>query len=154
MKGRKPIPTHLKLVTGNRGKRALPKNEPKPKRQISAPPVHLSLRALAAWGRFAAILDRMGVLTEADPVALERAVECYATVVDLEEVIALKGRTYETISTTGGVLVKARPEVAMLADADRRLRNYLTDFGMSPAARVRVHGDPEQGKDDPLSEFG
>ena len=30
-RGRKPKPTHLKVLAGNPGKRPLPKNEPKPK---------------------------------------------------------------------------------------------------------------------------
>ena len=30
MRGRKPRPTHLRIIDGNPGKRALPKHEPKP----------------------------------------------------------------------------------------------------------------------------
>ena len=42
MKGRKPTPTHLKLVKGNPGKRKLPINEPKPARDFPDVPHHLS----------------------------------------------------------------------------------------------------------------
>jgi hypothetical protein len=44
--GRKPKPTHLKLVTGNPGKTALNENEPKPEAALPSPPprrqAHLS----------------------------------------------------------------------------------------------------------------
>lgn len=38
--GTKPKPTHLKLVTGNPGKRALNRKEAKAKAAIPAPPHH------------------------------------------------------------------------------------------------------------------
>jgi hypothetical protein len=35
-------------------------------------------------------------------------------------------------------VIRARPEVALRADADMRLRAYLNDFGLMPAVRSKV----------------
>ena len=78
MAGRKPTPTHLKLVTGNPGKRKINRQEPNPARCIPSCPSHLSDNAKVAWGKLTVLLDRMGVLTEADAAVLERMVDCYS----------------------------------------------------------------------------
>lgn len=98
MAGRRPTPTELKLVRGNPGKRAINKKEPQPARHIPSAPAHLTCEGQVAWGRLTVLLDRMGVLTEADGFALERLCDCYA------EILALR----ETVLTT-----------AALADAGR-----------------------------------
>ena len=141
MAGRRPTPSHLKLVTGNPGKRALNKAEPQPRRELPSPPAHVSAQARLAWGRLCTLLDRMGVLTEADAFALERLAELYADIVDLSAAVAAEGRTYESATESGGTIVRPRPEVAMLSDADRRFRAYLIEFGLTPAARSKVKTD-------------
>lgn len=132
-------PTVLKLVTGNPGRRPLNKREPKPQRVIPAAPDHLPAVARAAWARLAPVLDRMGVLTEADVFALERACTVYAEIAELEQLLAQLGRkTYITNNEAGMQMVRALPQVAMLADADRRLRGWLCEFGLTPASRSKV----------------
>ena len=66
----RPKPTALKLISGNAGKRKINKAEPKPKREIPSCPAHMSDAGKVAWGRLSVLLDRMGVLTEADSAAL------------------------------------------------------------------------------------
>lgn len=161
MAGRRPKPTHLKVVSGNPGKRAINKREPKPKRVIPACPAHLSDASKVAWGRLCVLLDRMGVLTEADVLALERLCDCYAEILECRELITRDGRTYSSVSTgkkegdEPQMLVKANPAVAMLADADRRFKGYLVEFGLTPAARtkIEVKGGDGDGEKDPLQEF-
>jgi phage terminase small subunit len=43
----------------------------------------------------------------------------------------------------------------MLADADRRFKAWLVEFGLTPAARSKVHvqNPDEDEKQDPLQEF-
>ena len=167
MAGRRPKPTVLKLVTGNPGKRAINKREPKPRREIPSCPAHLSDSAKVAWGRLCVILDRMGVLTEADSLALERLCDCYTEILECREIVARDGRTYSSITTkttseegeettTEEVksLLKANPAVAMLADADRRFKSYLVEFGLTPAARTKVKTEPDgDEKKDPLGKY-
>lgn len=153
MAGRRPKPTHLKVVGGNAGKRPLSADEPRPRRVLPSPPAHVSAAAQMAWGRLTTLLDRMGVLTEADAYALERLAELYAEIVQLTEAIAAEGRVYETVTETGSTIFRPRPEVAMLADADRRFKGYLVEFGLTPAARTKVKADGDQEKVDPAAKY-
>lgn len=160
MAGRRPKPTHLKVVSGNPGKRALNKREPKPKKVIPSCPEHLSTESKVAWGRLCVLLDRMGVLTEADALALERLCDCYSEILECRELIERDGRTYSSVSAAKNegeepqFLLKANPAVAMLADADRRFKGYLVEFGLTPAARSKVQvKDDGDNEKDPLKEF-
>ncbi|EAC1371396.1 phage terminase small subunit P27 family, partial [Salmonella enterica subsp. enterica serovar Anatum] len=94
----------------------------------------------------------MGILTVADSLALERLCDIYADILQLRLTIADEGRTY-TVKTEGGFLIKANPAVAMLADADRRFKSYLVEFGLTPAARTKVKVDGGEEKEDPLNQF-
>ena len=167
MAGRRPTPTHLKVVKGNPGKRAINKKEPKPKREIPGCPAYLSNTAKVAWGRLSVVIDRMGILTEADGPALERLCDCYAEILECRDIIARDGRTYSSVTTRTTSeegeqvtveevksLLKANPAVGMLADADRRFKSYLVEFGLTPAARSKVQAKAEDdAKTDPLQEF-
>ncbi|EGT3632348.1 phage terminase small subunit P27 family, partial [Morganella morganii] len=48
-----------------------------------------------------------------------------------------QGYTYTTESE-GGTLIKAHPVAAMKADAWKRIRAMLGEFGMTPASRSKV----------------
>ena len=149
----RPKPTALKLVTGNPGKRALNKREPKPRRLIPSCPAHLSDASKVAWGQLCVILDRMRVLTEADALALERLCDCYADILASRELIARDGRTYWSRSPAGELL-KANPAVVQLRAADSQFKAYLIEFGLTPAARSKVNAEPDgdEGKD-PLQQY-
>ena len=152
MAGRRPKPSHLKVVTGNPGKRKLNDKEPTPAREIPSPPAHLTDWGKVAWGKLTVLLDGMGVLTVADVLALERLCDIYADILQLRLTIADEGRTY-TVQTDGGFLIKANPAVAMLADADRRFKSYLVEFGLTPAARTKVKVEGGEKEEDPLNQF-
>lgn len=154
MAGRRPKPTVLKLVEGNPGKRAINKREPKPRREIPSCPAHLDDSGKVAWGRLSVLLDRMGVLTEADGFALERLCDCYTDILECRQLIAENGRTYTVATQTGEILIKGNPAVAQLRAADAQFKSYLIEFGLTPAARSKVNVDPDgDDKKDPLSEF-
>jgi hypothetical protein len=53
LRGRKPTATHLKLITGNPGKRRLPKGEPEPQGGL-VKPARISRRAGELWDEVAA----------------------------------------------------------------------------------------------------
>lgn len=158
-------PTHLKLVQGNPGKRALPDAEPQPAPATGEPPPGLSPAALAAWDRLFALLGPMGVITEADADALVRLCECYAEIQAAseslarpmldkagEEIAAAGSLTYVTYSANGAML-RSRPEVAVRADAERRFQHWLSAFGLTPAARSKVSVPGGGAKRDPLAHY-
>jgi len=154
MAGRRPTPTHLKVVKGNPGKRALNKEEPKPRKAIPSPPAHLSDTGMVAWGRLTVLLDEMGVLTVADGFALERLCDTYCEILKFRSLLLAEGETYRVTTQSGDELIKAHPAQAMLADADRRFKGYLIEFGLTPAARSKVNVKDNNGdQKDPLAEF-
>lgn len=147
-------PTHLQLVTGTFRPDRRSKNEPKPQRARPSPPEHLSDRAKTAWGYVSALLERMGVLTEADGMALEGLCESYADVLTLRRSRdAREAPTYETINQSGGIMHRAYPEFAMLEAADRRFCMWLSKFGLTAADRSRVTAG-EQRESNPFAELG
>lgn len=154
MAGRRPKPTALKLVTGNPGRRRLPKNEPKPKRVIPSAPEHLSQRAVLAWGAMATKLDRLGVLTEVDGWALEQLCENYAEILELRADIAKNGR-FQTVDTqSGDEMERVRPAQKQLADAERRFRVMMAEFGLTPSSRTRVRGENgDSNETDPAAAY-
>lgn len=143
MRGRRPKALRLKVVEGNRGKRKLNEQEPRPARVLSLPHAHLGPEEIVHWGRFSEILSRMGVLTEADGPALERVVCLYQEIVELRALIADVGRTYISTNRKGEHMTRQHPAVPMLADVDRRFRGWLGEFGLTPAARTRVVAEVE-----------
>lgn len=152
MSGPPPKPTHIKLVEGNPGRRPLNDKEPKPPRGIPKCPPHLSERARGLWKKIGPHLDKMGVLTIADGTALELMCEAYAEYWECREVIIAGGATFTSETLAGGLMERARPQVAMQADAWRRVLSMLAQFGLTPASRSKVKtGDTE--KVDPMDAF-
>jgi P27 family predicted phage terminase small subunit len=154
MKGRRPKPSHLKLVTGNPGRRALNAKEPKVARSRPSAPSHLSDKARETWGYVTGLLDRMGVLSEVDAVALEMLCESYADYLAAKaELKAFGSDYYTTLTALGDKMHRAHPAVAQKNDADRRIRAWLSEFGMTPSARSRVKADGEGTEDDAAATY-
>jgi len=150
----RPTPTALKLVKGNPGKRAINKAEPKPERIIPKCPRHLDKHGKAVWRKLSEMLDRMGVLTEADAYTLERLCDCYSDILDCRALIARDGRTYEVSTPGGDTLIKGHPAVNQLRAADAQFKSYLVEFGLTPAARSKVNATPDDpAKEDPAERF-
>jgi P27 family predicted phage terminase small subunit len=169
MRGRKKKPTVIKLVTGNPGRYPLNKKEPKPEAGCPEAPEWLSEKAKTAWPRVAQMLVDMGVLAVNDALGLEALCEAYAEVREARESLKkpitltdAEGNSYEvakggelTYVTVGkfGPMIRVRPEIAVISDADRRLRSLLSEFGMTPAARARVQVLDDREEEDPLARF-
>lgn len=156
MRGGKPKPTALKLVAGNPGRRPINRREPKAKRVIPSPPAHLSADARTAWGALAARLDRLGLLTELDDYALELLCENYAEILALRLDVTAGGRYQVVITKSGDAMERARPAAMMLADAERRFRGMMSEFGLTPSSRSRIQtsNDGDDKKDPAEAYFG
>ena len=154
-RGRKPTPTHLKIVKGTQRAGRGARNEPKPKASMPVAPEHMSARGREAWDHVVGVLDRMGVLTEADALAVELLCEARADWLSArDEIERAGGETYESFNeNTGQKLVKAHPAVAMRNDAARRLQSMLGEFGCTPSSRSRVNMKEANGQADPAAEF-
>ena len=87
MKGRKPKPTHLKLVTGNPGRRRV-KIGPEPTAVAPLPPPELADDALTEWHRVAAELEPLGLLTVVDRAVLAAYCQAYGRWALAEQALA------------------------------------------------------------------
>lgn len=145
MRGRKPKPTHLKLLNGNPGNRPLPENEPKPKVGTTCP-TWLSDGAKKEWRRIYPELERLGLVTKVDRASL--ASYCQA-VADLEEAVSAIAEHGTVIVTPSGYM-QSSPYVTQKHKAMEMIRKFAAEFGMTPSARARVRGivpeDPEEAK--------
>ena len=73
MRGRRPKPTRLKVLTGNPGKRALNESEPTPEPNVPDCPPELGEVARREWNRLAAELGALRIITNLDRAALAEA---------------------------------------------------------------------------------
>lgn len=149
-KGRKPTPSHLKVVRGTDRADRRNDNEPRPLRSRPSAPAHMTDRGREAWGYVVGILDRMGILTEADALAVELLCEARADWLSARDEIDRSGG--ETYVTDAG-LIKAHPAVAMRNDAARRMQSLLAEFGMSPSSRSKVSAKEADGEEDPAAQY-
>lgn len=154
MSGPPPLPTALKLIRGNPGKRALPESEPvAPAMQNLLPPEWLSEPARRYWGEIAPMLADCGILTQADRTAFEGLCDAYARWREASEMLAKTPMIVK--APTSGYLMP-NPMIAITNTAFGQLRAMLVEFGMTPAARSRVTASGEgkkQKPDNPAAEF-
>lgn len=160
-------PSHLKLVTGTERKSRANLAEPKPTKAPRLAPPGLPDDVARAWRLYVPRLDAMGVLSDSDVPAVLALCHAHAErdraraalardVVVGSQTVARGGETtYPTTSSTGGIMLRTRPEVALIADADRRVMAYLAQFGLTPAARGKVSGAGGGDKQDadPAAQF-
>ena len=66
-----------------------------------------------------------------------------------QAVLEMSGDTYETNTTAGGTLFRARPEVKFLSDAMRHAQSLLGELMLNPAAALRIAtvGDKKEAGD-------
>jgi P27 family predicted phage terminase small subunit len=143
MAGRRPKPTHLKLLNGNPGKRRINPNEPKPPGEIPVPPDHLGDTAKAEWNRIGEILLRLGLLTTLDRAALAAYCTTYARWIDAEE--ALK-KTGPIVRAPSGYPMIS-PYLVVANRALEQMRAFMIEFGLTPASRSRISVNVHENED-------
>ena len=143
-RGPAPQPTRLRVLQGNPGKRALPKNEPHPRDVAPVCPDWLDEEAKAEWARVSPILEDLGLLTEADGTALAGYCQAYATWRRATAVLQSKGYV---VNTPSGYK-QQRPEVAIAMKSMVLVKVFCAEFGMTPSSRSRIDlPGPEQDVD-------
>ncbi|EIX4511081.1 phage terminase small subunit P27 family [Escherichia coli] len=155
MSGPPKTPPHLHVIRGNPSKRPvksapeLPRNDEK---RVPPTPKHFDKRGKYWFKRMAEELNAEGIISKLDSRALELLVEAYTEYRHHCETLDAEGYTYRTETQSGDVLIKAHPAAAMKADAWKRLRAMLGEFGMSPASRAKVNVNAPDDVD-PMAEF-
>ena len=139
MRGRKPKPTHLRVLEGNLGKRALNRGEPKTCGVGPACPRWLTGDARKAFHRMTGLLRGLGILTLADRDAIEAYAQTNKRWREAETFLAKSGLVYPLRDEQGNVkCMQQWPHVSIARNCIAILRAYQVEFGLTPSARSRI----------------
>ncbi|SCY25705.1 phage terminase small subunit P27 family [Alkaliphilus peptidifermentans] len=149
-KGRKPKPTALKILEGNPGKRPLNEKEPKPEKKAPRCPSWLEPEAKKEWRRMSKILEELGVLTEVDMTAFAGYCQAYSRWKEAEEFLSKHGTIFKTPSG----YIQQVPQVSIAQTYLKVMKDFCSEFGLTPASRSRIRVDIEEHKSyDPMEEI-
>ena len=151
MKGRKPVPTQLKVIRGNPGKRRLNVTEmPTAARVGSVPsaPDWLDSIARREWHRLAKQLARRGLLTTLDKSAFAAYCAELSKYVQASELIKAHGTLLVSKQTK---TLYPNPACAIASSSLKQLRQLLPELGLTPSSRSRIPMQEESGAD-PIAE--
>ncbi len=136
-RGRKPIPTAIKVLEGNPGKRELNQREPKPGKRAPKCPMWLDTEAKKEWRRTAKQLEQLGILTQVDMAAFAGYCQAYARWKEAEEFISKHG----TIVKTPSGYWQQVPQVSIAQTYLKIMHKFCEQFGLTPSARSRIVAD-------------
>ena len=135
MRGPKPVPTKLKILHGNPGNRPLPEGEPEPATAIPTPPEHLGAVGLAEWNRIAPLLEQLDLVSHLDMAALAAYCVSYERWVEAENKVRKHGMI---VMSPDKKFPMKSPYLSVAESAMEAMRKFLSEFGLSPASRVRL----------------
>jgi P27 family predicted phage terminase small subunit len=143
-RGKKPKPTHLKLVTGTFRRHRAPKNEPKPELAIPPVPPELSDDAKLEWGRVSLDLHRLGLMTHIDRAALAAYCDSYGLWIRTRRLLAKIGEDGADgllTKTVQGNIIQ-NPLIGIANKAKRDMMAYAEQFGITPSSQARLSAPP------------
>jgi P27 family predicted phage terminase small subunit len=150
MEGRKPTPTHLKLIRGTtRRDRSNPKEA-----KIDAsfgkpePPAHLSPEGREEWDKQCDLLFKIGLLTMIDAPVFAAYCQAYGRWRRAEE--QLSTQTSFLVRTKVGNFIQ-HPLVGTANKAMHDMVRYAVELGLTPSARTRIHAEPSAN--DPATKY-
>ena len=149
MAGRKPLPTHLKLVKGTARPHRLNKDEPKPPVAVPEPPAHLDERARTRFTGMATMLARHGVMTELDAGALARYAVIWCRWIEAEAEVKRRG---SVAKTEGGNIIQ-NPFLAVANKCLAQMAQIESEFGLTPSSRSRIRMAEPANQIDPFEEY-
>ena len=139
MRGRRPKPTRLKVLTGNPGKRPLNEGEPRPEVAIPDCPEELGETARREWNRLVGELAALKLLTNFDRAALAAYCGAYALWAQATEAIQMYG---VMIKSPSGYPVQS-PYVSVANRQAEIMMRIASEFGCTPASRSRISTHPK-----------
>ena len=136
MRGRKPKPTALKILYGNPGKRRLNKNEPKPPLEIPDPPDHLNDVAKKEWFRITKLLSQLGLISQLDMAGVAAYCVAFDRWAQAEKKVAKHGFI---VMSPDKKFPMTSPYLSVAERAMEAMRKMLSEFGLTPSSRARLH---------------
>lgn len=149
MAGRKHVPDYMKVEDGGKSGTRVPS-------KAVPPPDTLSDLGKRVWVEFEAVLREMGAFRPDYTTALETACELRADMIDLRREIQAQGRFYKTTNAAGDIMIRPHPAAGQLADTERRLGTFLSEFGLTPVGRAKLLSKKVEADDrtsDPTEAF-
>ena len=134
MRGRRPKPTRLKMLTGNPGKRPFNMNEPKPDAEIPDCPPELGPVAQKEWHRLSIELNKLRILTQLDRAALAAYCGAYSLWAESTENIQKFGTM---VKSPSGYPIQS-PYVSIANRQAEIMMRIASEFGFTPASRSRI----------------
>jgi P27 family predicted phage terminase small subunit len=150
MKGRKPTPTMLKVLSGNPGKRPLNEREPVTPQGLPEMPAWLDDEGQAEWRRITADLAEMGLLSKADRPALAAYCTAWSRWVDAEAQVKKYGAVVK--SPDKGFPMKS-PYLSIAEQSLETMRKLMVEFGLTPSSRSRIRVPAGGDEADELDRF-
>lgn len=145
---RPPKPTALKLIEGNKGKRAINSHEPDPAYLNDlTPPAWLPQSAAEVWNEVAPKLRAAKVLTELDVQAL--AMGCVAIAQYRQSVVRAGAdlvKSKHVQNEDGGAVEvgeHVNPWLIVQSMSYKQAMGIFAQFGLTPAARSRIAINPQ-----------
>ncbi len=149
MRGAKPKPTVLKLITGNPGRRPLNKGEPQPAIAIPEPPKLLEGEALREWHRLTPVMAELGLISELDRALVTAYCQLWARWFEAEEKLKQTGWLVKTPND----YPMQSPYLTIANRSLEQMRQLSEQIGLSPAARSRIRVEAPPGQLDFGEEF-
>ena len=162
--GRRPKPTALKVLEGNRGRRELNTNEPHPAPRAPEIPASLTDEERAEWEYICFQLDSMGTLAISDKYVIQQLAQAVVDYNTYRAYIREHGATYEAfiiLDNTGKpvdadvakAVIKKRPECDLMKQARQDIYRFSTLLGLDPSSRSRLHVGAPRVVDTELSDL-
>lgn len=159
----RPKPTALKKLAGNPGNYPLNDAEPTPTVGVPEMPKGLRRAAQREWKRIVSELLQLGVLTVVDGKALAMYCDAYADWQEAQRDCVKHGLVLDSpvldeenkpIIVGGQALTvrKVNPAFTVKSAAQKTLKSFLIEFGLTPASRAKLK-IPAKPKVDPMEAF-
>lgn len=134
MRGRRPTPTPIRVLEGNRGHRPIPQHEPRPRELAPRCPDWLSPVAKRHWRLLLTEFAYLpGLLTPLDGGVLAGLCESFAAWREATEFLHTHGPVYRE-----GDQLRPTPHVKLARDAFASYLRCCAEIGATPAARTRI----------------
>ena len=145
MTGRKPMPSRLRVLKGNPGKRPINRDEPQPDGELGEPLKHLTQPERIVWKELAQLCYWA---TESDRPAFELLVVNFAKTRKLRKEL---DKEKSVVRGTRGLV--RNPKAYELREAEDRAVRLFSAFGLDPSSRTRIRVPPKNPPVDPLAQF-
>ena len=147
--GRRPKPTALKIIEGNRGRRPLNDLEPQPEAGAPECPGWLHKWAKEMWEWVVPQLEVMGIIGRCDIVDLVALCQSWARWRQAEELLDTEGLTYQSLimldnegkpvsADAAKILMKEHP-ASKIANRERTAcMRAASNLGLTPTMRAKL----------------